>query len=382
MQRYSKSSIDTSDLKYLTCEDRAAIERYTISSEDVYISIAGTIGLVGIVPKELDGANLTENAAKILINNSDELNKNYLVYYLASIIGQQEIAARVAKTSQPKLAISRIEQIQLAYPPLTEQLVISHVLHAVQRARDTRLRESDLERERKAALMEHLFTHGTKGEPTKQTEIGEMPESWKIIKFGDALVSTQYGLSVRGNPEGSYPILRMNCLVDGHVNDSNLQYIELDKEDFENFRLDKGDILFNRTNSSDLVGKTGIFNRNGDFVFASYLIRLAVDKNKLSSEYINYYLNMNSSQTRLRLLASGGVSQSNINATKLKGFLIPLPPYAEQKIIAESLKACDNSIFALDRETHLLDELFQAMLEELMTGRLPTANLIEATAKA
>lgn len=237
------------------------------------------------------------------------------------------------------------------------------------------MREIALERERKAALMEHLFRHGTRGEATKETDIGEMPESWGIVKLGEVVTATQYGLSLRGNSEGSYPILRMNCLVDGYVNASNLQYVDLNEGDFDRFRLNKGDLLFNRTNSCDLVGKTGLFNLNGDFVFASYLIRIAVDTSRLLPEFVNYYINMNTIQIRLRMLASRGVSQSNINATKLKGFLIPLPSCPEQKIVADILRACDAKIAALEHEAHLHDELFRAMLEELITGRLRTKEL-------
>ena len=165
-----------------------------------------------------------------------------------------------------------------------------------------------------------------------------------------------------------------------HSKRQDSHIIDLTKTDFENFRLNKGDILFNRTNSSDLVGKTGLFNLEGDFVFASYLIRIAVDKNRLSPEFINYYINMNSTQTRLRMLASRGVSQSNINATKLKGFLIPLPQIPEQKAIAIILNACDSRIAALEHEARLHHELFRAMLEELMTGRLPAGALVEDAA--
>ena len=273
-----------------------------------------------------------------------------------------------------------LENISILLPPLPEQRAITCALRAVQGAREARLRELALERERKAALMEQLFTHGTGGEATKMTEIGEMPESWNVVKLGEVVTLTQYGLSIRGNSEGTYPILRMNCLVEGRVKDSNLQFVDLAKSDFENFRLNKGDILFNRTNSSDLVGKTGLFNLDGDFVFASYLIRIAVDKIRLSPDFINYYINMNQIQKRLRMLASRGVSQSNINATKLKGFLIPLPQFFEQQDITIILKACDSRIAALDHEARLHDELFQAMLEELMTGRLPARALAEEAA--
>lgn len=302
--------------------------------------------------------------------------------FLAYCMKQQDMQSWFEKnkrgTTIKGVARNAILNLMIPLPPLPEQRAIARALHAVQGAREARLQEVALERERKAALMEYLFSHGTRGEATKQKEIGEMPESWQVAKLGEVVASTQYGLSVCCNSEGNYPILRMNCLVEGRVNDSNLQFVDLTKSDFENFRLNKGDILFNRTNSSDLVGKTGLFNLEGDFVFASYLIRITVDKTQLSPEFINYYINMNSTQTRLRMLASRGVSQSNINATKLKGFLIPLPQFPEQQAIAIILNACDSKIAALDHEARLLQELFRAMLEELMSGRLPAGALVGA----
>jgi len=307
-----------------------------------------------------------------------EGDNKFLFYSL--LHSKDRIDAKGSGTTFRSINKATLDNFVILLPPLPEQRAIARALRAVQGAREARLREVALERERKVALMEHLFTKGTRGEATKQTEIGEMPESCQVVKLGEVVASTQYGLSVCGNLEGNYPILRMNCLVEGRVNDSNLQFVDLTKTDFENFRLNKGDILFNRTNSSDLVGKTGLFNLEGNFVFASYLIRIAVDKNRLSPEFINYYINMNSTQTRLRMLASRGVSQSNINATKLKGFLIPLPQIPEQQAIAIILNACDSRIAALEQEARLLQELFRAMLEELMSGRLPTGALVEDAA--
>jgi type I restriction enzyme, S subunit len=218
-----------------------------------------------------------------------------------------------------------LQRLSFPLPPLPEQRAIAHTLRTVQQAQDARQRELTLERERKAALMEHLFTHGTRGEPRKQTEIGEMPESWRVVKLGDVGARTQYGISLRGNPMGTYPIVRMNNLEDGRVDTTDLQFVELDTETLQAYRLNKGDILFNRTNSYDLVGKTSLFDLEGNFVFASYLVRVLVDREQLSPAYLNGYLNWNMAQQRLKMLATRGVSQSNINATKLRDFQIPLP---------------------------------------------------------
>ena len=98
---FKNNSVRNSGLVYIEKEIQEKIARYTISCDDVYISIAGTIGIVGIIPEHLDGANLTENAAKLVINNKGQLDKNYLVRFL-STAGQTQIHERKKTTSQPK----------------------------------------------------------------------------------------------------------------------------------------------------------------------------------------------------------------------------------------------------------------------------------------
>lgn len=112
-------SIDTSNLKFLEKETHEKIKRYTISKDDIYISIAGTIGRVGSIPEKIDGANLTENAAKI--TGIIKFDKNFIIHYLSSPLGKEQISRSTKATSQPKLAIYRIESLKLPLPPLPEQ---------------------------------------------------------------------------------------------------------------------------------------------------------------------------------------------------------------------------------------------------------------------
>lgn len=142
---FADGSVRTTNLRYLEPEDRARIARYVIAQEDVYISIAGTIGLVGVIPAELDGANLTENAARIVIGDAT-VNHRFLAWYLRSPMGQEQIRVRTTKTSQPKLALMRIADISLPVPPLAQQSEIAsaldlitqklHVEHGAKHAQD------------------------------------------------------------------------------------------------------------------------------------------------------------------------------------------------------------------------------------------------------
>jgi type I restriction enzyme, S subunit len=125
---FVNGSVDMSNLKFLIDSDFRVISRYTISCEDVYVSIAGTIGLVGTIPDGLNGANLTENAAKLVIIGKDGLKRDYLKYCLLYENQQKQISQLATKTSQPKLALSRIEQIGVPLPSIAEQEQIAAML--------------------------------------------------------------------------------------------------------------------------------------------------------------------------------------------------------------------------------------------------------------
>jgi len=117
------------------------------------------------------------------------------------------------------------------------------------------------------------------------------------------------------------------------------------------------------------VGKTALFDLEGDWVFASYLVRIALDQRRADPEWLNYYLNWSPTQARLKALASRGVSQSNISASKLRTLMVPLPPLAEQRMGASYLREVDRKILVDERRLLALDCPFHALLAVLMTGR-------------
>lgn len=129
---FANGSISTKDIQYVSPEHQAQIARYTISKEDIYISIAGTLGVVGTVPDELDGAQLTENAAKISIQSASMIDREFLARVLQSSVGQSQIGIKKGVGGGvPKLALFRIGEINLPIPPLQEQKRISEVLSSI-----------------------------------------------------------------------------------------------------------------------------------------------------------------------------------------------------------------------------------------------------------
>ena len=132
-----KQGTVTGEILYLNKSIREKIKRYTISSKDVYITIVGAyIGDVGIVPNHLDGANLTENAAKLVIE-TDKITRHFLAYFLRSELGQRQIQTKIKATGQPKFALFRIEELKVPIPPVDLQERFRRILEVNQRNKST-----------------------------------------------------------------------------------------------------------------------------------------------------------------------------------------------------------------------------------------------------
>ena len=360
-------SINPNHIKYTTKPLKIAPEG------TVLISVRAPVGDVNIADINYC---IGRGLAALCLRDGENLFLFYILNFL-----KPEIEKEGTGSTFKAINKSKLQEFKIPLPPLPEQHRIAAVLSAVQDAKEKSGTVIAAAKSLKKSLMRHLFTYGpvsiaaAESVPLTETEIGLVPEGWEVVRLGEVVGGTQYGLSMRGNQQGQYPILRMSNLIDGRVNTSDLQYVDLDEASFNKFRLNGGDILFNRTNSFELVGKTALFCVCDDFVFASYLIRVVPDTAMLVPEYLNYYLNWDTSQTRLKTLASRGVSQSNINATKLKGFSIPLPPRPLQQKIAGILSTVDKKIEAEENKKIAFDELFKSLLHNLMTGKIRVNNL-------
>lgn len=166
--------------------------------------------------------------------------------------------------------------------------------------------------------------------------------SWPMVALGEACERIQYGLSVPLLQESDRGVktFRMNELVNGRcVDRGDMKLADIGPEDFEKYRLLRGDILFNRTNSFEHVGRTGIFDLEGAYCFASYLIRLTTAKDKANPFFVNFFMNSRSFQDGIKQFASRAIGQSNINAKNLASYLIPIPSLAVQEIIVSEIQA-------------------------------------------
>lgn len=336
---------------------------------DILISVRAPVGPTNIANQECCiGRGLAAIRSQTIDGNFLFYNLRYIETYIASL-GTGSTFHAINKTQLGSIDINEYNF------SLSEQKKIAAVLGTVQRAIEEQERLLQLTRELKKSLLQKLFTEGLRGEPQKTTEIGPVPESWEVVPLSDYLIVTQYGLSTKGADTGQYALLRMTNQQQGRVLIENMQYVALAAGQFDKFRMQKQDILFNRTNSFDLVGRTAIFDLEGDFVFASYLIRLRTDSKRLRPYFLNHYLNWNETQARLKSIATRAVSQSNISATRLRSFSVPIPKTEEQDEIASQINCLDQKLIFHFQKKQLLADLFRTLLHQLMTAQIRVHDL-------
>lgn len=212
----------------------------------------------------------------------------------------------------------------------------------------------------------------------------ELPEGWKWVRLGELTESTGYGTSAKANDDTTgVPVLRMGNIQHGELESDNLRYLPPDHPDVQKYQLEEDDLLFNRTNSYELVGKTAIVRAQqaGKMTYASYLVRVRLHKKNVLAQYICNYINSAIGREYLLSTVTQQVGQANINASKLIGLPVPVPPEDELKEIKSTLE----SIFVLAEQADEylevnLSTLIQSILTQAFRGELGTHDPAEESA--
>jgi type I restriction enzyme, S subunit len=162
--------------------------------------------------------------------------------------------------------------------------------------------------------------------------------AYPLIRLGDLLLRAQYGSSVRPQATGDVRVVRMNNLVDGRLDLADHKWLTLDPADIERYLLEPGDVLFNRTNSKERVGKSAVFSDEGSWVFASYLIRMSVNRERVTPEFLATFLSSPSGRLQIDRDSRQIIGMANVNSAELRRFQIPLPPLNEQRRLSRPVE--------------------------------------------
>lgn len=233
---FTDGRISLSNLLYVPEEVFPNIKRYIVESGDVVISIVGTIGLVATIPSKLHEANLTENAAKILMEDNT-VDSQYLSYYLKSSIGQHEIQRNTVGSTQPKLPLYGIKNIEVSYPPLPEQRAIAHILGSLDDKIELNRRMNQTLEAMARAIFKSWFVDfdpvraKAEGRPTglpddiaalfpdsfEDSELGKIPTGWEVKTISE-VAEFAYGKALKASDRkpGDIPVFGSNGQVGLH----------------------------------------------------------------------------------------------------------------------------------------------------------------------
>ena len=272
---------------------------------------------------EFDG--ICSAHAMVLRAKPDVVLPEFLPFFMQSDLFMNRAVEISVGSLSPTINWKTMAVQEFLLPPIDEQLRLVNLLRAVERTSES-----------------HQEVGGFADQLVRSLLSDVLNREWPVVDLGSVAQGTQYGLSINAGSDGQYPMLRMMNIEDGLCVENDIKYVDLSEKDFETYRLVDGDVLFNRTNSYELVGRTGVYELEGDHVFASYLVRIKTVPEKLEPKFLTLYLNSDFGRRQVLAYATKAVSQANVNASNLLRVRLPLPPLEVQKQLLEEI-ACAKS---------------------------------------
>ena len=355
------------------------------NNDDILIGRYGAS--VGRICSGMEGA-YNVALAKVVI--PDLVHRRYIYYFLKSSDFQKAITS-FARSAQDGFNKEDLASINLPLAPLNEQKRIvaklEELLPRVEACKE-RLEKipTILKRFRQSVLAAAVSGRLTEEWRLKNFDAAYdsegQPTGWKLVSLRQVVAKINYGSSTKSDKAGEIPVLRMGNIQEGEIDWSNLVYTSNEHE-IKKYILEPNTVLFNRTNSPELVGKTAIFRGERKAIFAGYLIRIIVG-DRLDAEYLNMYLNAPVSRQWCSEVRSDGVSQSNINAQKLGDYEVRLPSLEEQREIVRkvnvSLTKIKLVLDAVDKSLKYTSRALDSILATASSGTLVSQNLTDEPA--
>ncbi len=330
-----------------------------------------------VVIAEMEGICSTDI---LVVTANSKTTPRYLVYLLHTHSLIRHAMATSTGVNHPRTSWNSLGEFTFALPPLPEQRAIALILQTIQEAKFTRQREIALERERKAALMDYLFSHGTKGESRKQTEIGEIPKSWETKFLGEVVTFTKKPRDLRYSEYNEIPFVPMELIPIAKLFSQEFM-LKTNEQLKSGTYFETGDILLPKITPSFENGKQCIITEMPTQfgIATTEVIPIREMEGVTDISYLFYYLLLSNVRTSLAGKMDGSTGRQRLKKEALVNLEIPLPSLPEQRAIANVFQAIDEKTAALKKEAEHIDELFHALLEELMTGQRSAVALMEIT---
>ncbi len=339
--------------------DLAATRLRLIPKGTLLVSFKLTLGRLAYTGRDLFS---NEAIASLLDIDASQISNEFL-YWALTAFDWDKAAEGDHKIKGRTLNKAKLKAMPIPLPPLEEQQRIVAVLDEAFEglARVRTHAEANLQNARE------LF------EVERDRAVSAAGPDWEHTTVGDLCTKFEYGTSAKSKATGGVAVLRMGNIQDGEVDTSDLVFTD-DATDIDKLRLMPGDVLFNRTNSAEHVGKAAIYRGGEPAIFAGYLIRLHRDPTRVDADYINLFLNSRIAREYGRTVMGRSVNQANISATKLRTYPISLPPLSQQRSTACRLLELRSRALELQNIYELkcrdIDDLRQSLLQKAFAGEL------------
>lgn len=275
-------------------------------------------------------------------------NPNVERDYLLHLVRSLRLGEGFSGSTIPHIYFKDYGRIEVPLPPLGAQKRIVSQLGLV----EAQITQAEAQIEQLDQLVKSRFVEMF------------LNSSWPIATIGECSMDIHYGTSEKASTEGEYVYLRMNNMGDdGSLDLSDIKRITLEGKALSNCLVRKGDLLFNRTNSREKVGKTCVFCLDEPMVIAGYIIRVRLD-DRVDSTYLAAYMNLSSTKALLRGMAKGAVHQANINAKQLASIEFPLADIKAQKEFVSFVSQVDKSRFIAKQQIEKLQMLYDSLAQD------------------
>lgn len=339
-------------------------QQIIFADELLVAEIDAKVGGFGIVPSDLDGAIVSSHYF-LYRHKPERLYNQFLGWFIKTRLFRDQVEAQ-GSTNYAAIRPSDVLKYEIPLPPLHEQ---RHIVHRIERLAAKISEALRLRRQSDEEISTLIGKHVAE-KFTIQDRY-----SWKAGTLGDYVVDDCYGTSEKTNddPRGT-PVLRMGNIQNGRLTAHPLKYLRISEKERKKLILKPGDILVNRTNSAELVGKCAVFDLEGEYAFASYIIRIRLDETRANPRLVAAYINSPIGRAYMFDEKKQMTGQANVNATTLKKLPLPLPSLdAQLQIVAEldALKERIDEVQSLQGETAAeLDAMMPAILDKAFRGEL------------
>lgn len=415
---YSVPSYDLDEPEYVKGKEIGSNKQLVQENEILLCKINPRINRVWIVSNSKGKYRQLASTEWIVVSKSQVIYPKYLLFLLKSPYFRKLITSNVSGVggSLTRAKPKDVEMYPIAVPPLNEQKrIVDKIERLFAKIDETKRLIEEVKESielRRAAILDRAFRGELTEKWRKQNKVHQsaeewiqeiaslknrkrkkfddqldpsileslfdLPNGWEWVRLYDLTESFVYGTSAKANDDSmGIPVLRMGNIIDGSIQFTDLKYLPNDHADVRKLDLEIGDILFNRTNSYELVGKTALVEENiaGKATFASYLIRVRLFYKDILGAYVCHYINSHIGRKILLSMVTQQVGQANINSQKLASLPVPLPPKEEVMEITK----CLNNYRSFEEQTinilefeNKIDSIKQSILSKAFRGDLGT----------